>query len=321
MPARATGVDGHVLPGRVARAAVDEQEVLALERARAGPRATSRVSSAIVACVHSIARRASTLNASMSSPPTAAASWLPRTPRAPISRRRADDRVRLGPVAHDVAQLPDLVDRRDRRQHRVEGREVGMDVREDGDAHRGSVAQGGGRDARERASQRALAALAGVPRDSAGRSARPARRRSADGLEARNGGVDDLEPAGPQGLERRSRRGELLVERQRASRRRGRRPGRRAAAPSSTSSASAATARDGHRRPRLAVARRRGRAPRRGPPPRRPSARGPVASITVAQEADLLGDGVDEQRPVGGQRGGERETREAAAAAEVEEPT
>ena len=74
----------------------------------------------------------------MSSPPTAAASWLPRTPRAPIVAQPGDDLVGLRPVADDVTQLPDLVDGRDRREHRIERREVGVDVRQDGDAHGGA---------------------------------------------------------------------------------------------------------------------------------------------------------------------------------------
>ena len=318
MPARATGRRGDVLPGRVAGAAVHEQEVLALEPLgqRGQPRRGS--SSPIVACVHSIAWRASTLNASMSSAPTAAASWLPRTPtRADLAQAR-HDRVGLRAVAHDVAQLPDLVDRRNQRQHRIEGRDVGMDVRQDGDAHRGSVAQGdraGGPDA-------PLTTAAGGARPgragSAARSARRARRRRAGGTRgpARRGSTTSTRPArsarsaGPAAASSSSsgrrfqatrippgadeRQADLDQLRQRGDGARG------------------------HRGPRLAIARvvgqRLGADGLRGH-----RARQPRRLDHRPQEADLLGDRVDEQHAIGGQRGGEGQAREPAAAAEVEQ--
>ena len=57
----------------------------------------ARVSAEIALRVHSAARRASTLNDSISRPPSAAASWLPRTPIAPRSRRRATTSSGWGP--------------------------------------------------------------------------------------------------------------------------------------------------------------------------------------------------------------------------------
>ena len=68
---------------RVARAAVDEREVALGSARRAGPPARRGSSRAIVSRVHSAAARASRLNQSISVPPRAAASWLPRTPTAP----------------------------------------------------------------------------------------------------------------------------------------------------------------------------------------------------------------------------------------------
>src|SRR5206468_8072202 len=47
---------------------------------------------------------------------------------------------RLGPVAHDVAELADGVDGADGGEHGIEGDEVRMDVRDDRDAHLMSLA-------------------------------------------------------------------------------------------------------------------------------------------------------------------------------------
>ena len=96
----------------------------------------ARVSSLIVARVHSAARRASTLNCSISLPPSAAASWLPADADRAELAEAGDDLVRVGAVAHDVAQVPHLVHRRDRREDRVERDEVRVDVGQDRDAHR-----------------------------------------------------------------------------------------------------------------------------------------------------------------------------------------
>ena len=48
-----------------------------------------------------------------------------------------DDRVRLGAVADDVAQVPDRVDRAQRSHDGVEGGQVRVDVRQHGNAHYG----------------------------------------------------------------------------------------------------------------------------------------------------------------------------------------
>ena len=148
---------GDVLPDRVARAAVDEREALAFERSgRAASQA--RVSAEIVVRVHSIARRASTLKLSISSRRRAAASWLPRTPSRPDVPQPGDDLVRLRPVAHDVAQLPDLVHRRDGRQHCVEGRRGWRGYRR---GPRPALGQGSGAAVRQRGSGAARRARAG----------------------------------------------------------------------------------------------------------------------------------------------------------------
>ena len=77
---------GDVLPDRVARAAVDEQEALALEGLRAGRTSHARVSAEIAVRVHSIARRASTLNDSISRPPSAGRVVVAADARAPRCR-------------------------------------------------------------------------------------------------------------------------------------------------------------------------------------------------------------------------------------------
>ncbi len=96
MPARATGVV--VTYSQVGSRGLPWTRSVSSRSSRSG-RASSqaRVSGPIVACVHSIARRASTLKASMSSRPTAAASWFPRTPSAPIERNRATTASGSGP--------------------------------------------------------------------------------------------------------------------------------------------------------------------------------------------------------------------------------
>src|SRR3990170_185335 len=57
----------------------------------------ARVVPSIVSRVHSAAARASGLNQSISAPPSAAASWLPRTPSAPTSMSRATTPSGSGP--------------------------------------------------------------------------------------------------------------------------------------------------------------------------------------------------------------------------------
>ena len=267
-------------------------------RSRRSGRASShsRVSAAIVACVHSIAWRASTLNALDVEPADGRRVVVaPDAARADLAQP-GHHRVGLGPVAHDVAQLPDLVHRGDHRQHRVEGRDVGMDVREDGDAHRGSVAQG----CRPgRSGARLTTGADGARRDPADSGIdRPARSTTIEpvGLQARHAGVarpPACRPAGPRAPVPPPRAPRPAAG---ASRRRGCRPARRAAA-----------------RPRPAR-------PARQPPARSPPAtpRGRASSWASAsartrlrgdrapepggldhgrEEADLLGDRVDEQRP------------------------
>ena len=61
------------------------------------------------------------------------------------------DRIRLWPVADDVAEVPDRVDVAGVGEHGFEGDEIGMDVRQDRDAHSGEPsARAGRRNGRER---------------------------------------------------------------------------------------------------------------------------------------------------------------------------
>ena len=255
----------------------------------------------------------------MSSSPIAAASWLPRTPSAPDLAQAGDDRVRLGSVAHDVAQLPDLVHRWDHRQHRVQGRDVGMDVRQDGDAHRGSVAQ---RPRRRRPGATAhngpLATLGGVAR--VARIDRPGALDDdqAMGLEAGHARVEDLEAAGAQGVQRRAGGGQLLVQRQAL-------PGDEDAARARRAAARPRPARTARRRPATVTA---GHASRSRGSCASASARtasaatvrpSPVASITVARKPTFLAMESTSRTRSGGQGGGDGQAGEAPAAAEVEE--
>ena len=229
----------------------------------------------------------------------AAASWLPRTPSGADLAQPGDDRVRLRPVAHDVAQLPDLVDRRDRRQHRVEGRYVGMDVRQDGDAHRGSVAQRDRRRALVPALHNGRRLRSAGSRGRAGvDAARRARRRPAGGRSspATPGSTISTRPArSAASAGAAAASSASMGSRFQATRTP---PGATSGRPTSTSSASEATARVDDRGPGLAVARvvrERLRADRlRRDPPRR----GRSPSMTVCRKPDLLGDRVDEQRAV-----------------------
>ena len=138
------------------------------------------------------------------------------------------------------------------------------------------------------------------------------------GLEPRHARVDDLDPAGVQGPQRGTGRCELVVQRRAL-------PGDEDAAGGDERQAhlhELGERRDRARRdrgPRLAVTgvvgeglgtdRLRGDRPR------------PTGGLDDrAQEPDLLGDRIDEQRAVRGERDGERDAREAAAAAEVQQP-
>ena len=53
----------------------------------------------------------------------------------PERRQALDHAIRLRAVAHDVPEVPHGVDRSDRGEHRIEGDEIAVDVREDRDAH------------------------------------------------------------------------------------------------------------------------------------------------------------------------------------------
>ena len=96
LPALATGVE--VTYSQIGSRGLPWTRVNPARTSRSGSAPSqARVSSLIVARVQSIALRASTLNDSISGPPRAAASWLPRTPSAPISRRRATTASGSGP--------------------------------------------------------------------------------------------------------------------------------------------------------------------------------------------------------------------------------
>ena len=47
------------------------------------------------------------------------------------------DGIGVGPIAHDIAQVPHGVDGPGLGQDRVEGAQVGVDIGQDGDAHQG----------------------------------------------------------------------------------------------------------------------------------------------------------------------------------------
>ena len=187
-----------------------------------------------------------------------------------------DDLVGVGPVAHDVAQVPDLVDRRDRREDRVERREVRVDVGQDRDPHRSArVAQPAVRRLRA-----AAAPLRGVAREAASTGAAARRRRRGDGPQAGDAAGERRRPARARrarsaGAPRRAPR-----RRRRASRRRGARRVRAAAAPSSTSSAERADRPGRDRRPRPGRA-GRGERLRPGSAPTATRRSRPVASMTV----------------------------------------
>ena len=207
--------------------------------------------------VHSIAARASGLNQSISRRRRPPRRGCRATPTAPSAGEPGDDAVGLRAVADDVAEVPDGVDRADACEDRVEGDEVGMDVRQDGDAHRSEPSS----------ESRRIGAVASPRRRSPrGRVARPGARRSAGGragttTAGRPRFVDDDEavPSGPAAGDtaddaRSGRRrapgraaataAELrVVDGRRASRRRATPPGARSGNASSTSSASGATAR------------------------------------------------------------------------------
>ena len=140
IPARATGVE--VTYSQIGSRGEPWTSVKPSRSMRSGRAASQeRVASAIVVRVHSIARRASTLKLSISRPPDGGRVVVAADAQRPDVPQPRDDLVRLRSVPHDVAQLPDLVHRRDGRQHCVEGREVGVDIGEDRDTHSGRVAE------------------------------------------------------------------------------------------------------------------------------------------------------------------------------------
>ena len=126
----------HVLPDRVARGGVEEP--VALPRpAASSARRNSCVSSEIVSCVQRAASAAPREKSSSESAPTTARSWLPaRHDRAVLVGER-DAGVRLGAVAHEVAEAPHLLGARvlGSGDHRLEGVAVAVDVSADGDLH------------------------------------------------------------------------------------------------------------------------------------------------------------------------------------------
>jgi len=60
---------------------------------------------------------------------------VPADAGRPEGGEALDDAVGLGTVAHDVTEMPDRIDRSDRIEDRVEGDEIRMNIRQDGDAH------------------------------------------------------------------------------------------------------------------------------------------------------------------------------------------
>ena len=169
-----------------------------------------------------MAARASGLNQSISLPPVAAASWLPRTPIAPRVVSRSTTASGSRPVADDVAEVPDRVDRPDRRRGRRRARAgccgcprrtaIRMDVQ----SSSASLTMAGACARRGRADSR--------PGRRRGRSRRPGGGRRGRG---------DADRHGPRASRRRARRSPVprrpaRARGRRASRRRDSRPARAA---------------------------------------------------------------------------------------------
>ena len=96
----------------------------------------SRVVGAIRSRVHSIAVRASRLKQLRTESAHRDLIVIAEDAGRPHTVEAFHDAVRFGAVADDVAEDADAVDRSDRREHRIEGDEIGVDVRKDRQAHR-----------------------------------------------------------------------------------------------------------------------------------------------------------------------------------------
>ena len=120
-------------------------------RARgSGPRGASPfryaiVSSRIVSCVQRAAAAALAEKSEIGMSPVTTRSWLPARDMSQLVARELHAVVRLGAVAHQIAEAPDLLDRLvlDVAEHRLEGGQVAVDVGQDGDAHQGAYSVGG----------------------------------------------------------------------------------------------------------------------------------------------------------------------------------
>ena len=90
--------------------------------------------------------RASPLKTSSSMRRKMAASWLPKMQRRLGKAAHAfEDLVRIRPIADDITQAPGLLDCAGIRQHRLEGSLVGVNVRDDENAHSTPAGPRGGR--------------------------------------------------------------------------------------------------------------------------------------------------------------------------------
>ena len=124
-----------VLPGGVARAAVDERERVLDEAFRERPQPVARRVGDPVAGPLDGRPRVAVEQLRTQLPDGHLVVIAQDTGRAD-AREPLHDRIGLGAVADDVTEDADAIDRADRREHRVERHEIGVDVREDGQAHR-----------------------------------------------------------------------------------------------------------------------------------------------------------------------------------------
>ena len=136
----------HVLPDRVARRGVVERGLVWMSEGER-PARKSRFGFEVCSAVHSTAAAAAEEKVEVSSSPSTARSWLPTRQTSQRSRASSTQRSGLGAVADHVAEAPALVDADlvAVAEDRLEGRQVGVDVAEDGYLHEGG--RGGLRDA------------------------------------------------------------------------------------------------------------------------------------------------------------------------------
>src|SRR5829696_195601 len=309
MPALATGVD--VTYSQIGSRGEPWTSVNPSRSRRSGsPSSHARVSFVIVALVHSLARRASTLKDSISGPPAAAASWFPRTPIAPTSRSRATTSSGSGPYPTTSPSCQT-------------SSTDGIAASTASSASRlawiseSTATRTPARVARPTGSERTAAPLRGIAREP--HVDRSATRDDDEAvvLEPGDASRDDARPAGPQRPHRAVRRGELVLHGMTLPRDE-HAAGRDERQAQLHELGEPGDCAGGHRRPCLAIT----RVARDGLGPLRlgsDAALEPGGPDDRPQELDLLADGVDEQGPTGRERGRERDAGKSAARAQVQQ--